>query len=126
MTLDNILLVFGALIGWPALVALVIDILKFVGVVVDGTAGKWSLAFNLLGFLAVGVAVGFYPDIDIAGLDLRLLQLVQIAAYIFTVLTQILATRGFHFLYLKTSVGKKFFTYNGVDSELDRYDEPDF
>lgn len=112
MTLDNILLVFGALVGWPALVALTIDILKLAGVVEDGTAGKWSLGLNLLGFVLVGVGVGFYPNIDIPGLDARLLEIVQIAAYILAVLTQIFVTRQAHFLYIKTSVGAKYFSYS--------------
>src|SRR5687768_13258259 len=118
MTLDNVLLVFGALVGFPALVALVIDVLKLLGVVSDGTAGKWNLAFNLIGFILVGVAVGFYPEIDIPGLDYRLLELVQIAAYIVTVLAQILATRIAHALYVKTKVGKKYLTYNSEESRL--------
>lgn len=119
MTLDNILLVFGALVGWPLLVALVIDILKILGVVKDGEAGRWNLGLNLLGFVAVGVAIGFYPDIDIVALDARLAELVQIAAYIVTVLVQIFATRIAHAAYLKTETGRKYFSYDTPESELE-------
>lgn len=118
MTLDGILLVFGALVGWPALVALVIDVLKLAGVVNDGTAGKWSLGLNLFGFIAVGVAVGFYPQVDIPGIDARLLEIVQIAAYILTVLAQIFVTRQAHFLYAKTPAGAKYGSYSTSRSEI--------
>lgn len=116
--LDNILLIVGALVGWPALVALVIDILKLAGIVDDGTAGKWSLGLNLLGFILVGVAVGFYPNVDIPGIDKRLLEIVQIGAYILTVIAQIFITRQAHIVYTKTEAGKKYLTYNSPQSEI--------
>lgn len=121
MTLENILLVLGALVGWPALVALVIDVLKYFGVVDDGTAGKWSLGFNLVAFVLVGVATGFFPDLDIPALDAVLLEYVKIAAYIVTILIQILGTRLAHKLYLKSLIGRKYFSYDTHESELIHY-----
>lgn len=121
LTLENILAVLTALVGWPALVALVIDILKYVGAVNDGTAGKWNLGLNLVGFIAVVVLTGYFPNFDIPGLDAYLLEYVKIAAYIFTIVIQVLGARGFHKLYVKTSFGKKYFTYNSVASELHQY-----
>lgn len=109
ITLDSILAVLSALVGWPALVALVIDVLKYVGVVNDGTSGKWSLGFNLLGFVGVGVLLGFFPQVDIPGWDAVLNNYVTIAAYIVTLVIQILSTKGFHALYKRTKVGEKFF-----------------
>lgn len=117
-SLETILAILAALVGWPALVALVIDILKYVGVVDDGTAGKWNLGFNLLGFILVGVTVGFFPNIDIGGIDKNLLAWVQVAAYIFTLIVQILGTRAFHALYIKTEFGRKYFTYDSSTSKL--------
>lgn len=116
--LDNILLVLGTLVGWPALVALVIDILKYVGVVDDGTAGKWNLGFNLLGFVLVAVATGFFPDFDIPGVDAYLLEYVKVAAYVVAVVIQILVTRGAHKLYVKTEFGQRYFTYDSPQSVL--------
>jgi hypothetical protein len=104
LTLDNILLVLGALVGWPAFVALVIDVLKWRGVVDDGTAPKWNLGFNLAGFLGVGILLGFFPQIDIAGWDAVVLNYVNIAAYIFTIIVQMFSATGFHALYKKTNI----------------------
>lgn len=118
MTLENILAIFAALIGWPALVALVIDILKLVGVVDDGTAGKWNLGFNLVGFAAVAVLTGFFPDFDIPYFDAALLEYVKVAAYILTILIQIIGTRLAHGLYVKTNFGKKYFTFTSEESEI--------
>lgn len=117
-TLETILAIIAALVGWPALVALLIDILKYLGVVEDGTAGRWNLAFNLVAFIAVGVIAGYYPQIDIAKVDEAILAWVNVLAYVFTILVQILGTKGFHALYARTSVGKRFFTYNTVESEI--------
>lgn len=118
MTLESILAILTALVGWPALVALVIDILKYVGAVNDGTAGKWNLGLNLLGFIAVAVITGRFPDFDIPGFDYVLFEYVKIAAYIFTIVVQVLGARGFHKLYVKTTFGKKYFTYDSHISEL--------
>ena len=116
MTLENILTVLGTLVGWPLFVALVIDVLKYFGVVTDGTAGKWNLGLNLVAFVLVGVATGFFPDFNIPAFDAVLLEYVKIAGYIFAVLVQILGTRVAHKAYLKTDVGRKYFTYNGYRS----------
>lgn len=118
MTLENILAVFAALIGWPALIALVIDILKLVGVVDDGTAGKWNLGLNLVGFAAVAVLTGFFPDFDIPGWDATLLEYVKIAAYILAILIQIIGTRFAHSLFVKTNFGKKYLTFNTDESRV--------
>jgi hypothetical protein len=118
MTVEQILAIIAALAGWPALVALIIDILKYIGVVQDDTAGRWNLGFHLVAFVLVGVIAGYYPDIDIYGLDKALLAWVNILAYVFTLVVQILATRGFHRLYVKTETGKKYFTFNSYQSEI--------
>lgn len=116
--LENILAILATLVGWPALVALAIDILKYVGIVDDGTAGKWNLGFNLLAFVIVGIVTGFFPDFNVGGADAILLEYVKLAAYLFALVVQILGTRVAHALYIKTSVGRRFFTYNSYESEL--------
>jgi hypothetical protein len=118
MTLEYILAILTALVGWPALVALVIDILKYVGAVDDGTAGKWNLGLNLLGFIAVAVAVGLFPDFDIPGFDAKLLEYVKIVAYIVTVVIQIVGTKFAHLLYIETPIGKKYFSYSTQESVI--------
>lgn len=117
-SLETITTVLAALVGWPMLVALVIDILKHFGVVDDGTAGKWNLGFNLAGFLLVGIGMGFFPNFDIPGFDKLLLEYTKVAAYVFTILVQIFGTRLAHRAYIKTKVGQKYFTYNDYNSVL--------
>lgn len=125
-SLETILAILAALVGWPALVALVIDILKYLGIVDDGTAGKWNLGFNLVGFLLVGIGVGFFPNIDITKLDEVLLQYVKLAAYVFALVVQILTTRGFHALYVRTEIGSKYGSYQSEESLLHDLNRRDF
>lgn len=124
--LDTILAVLAALVGWPALVALVIDILKYLGIVDDGTSGKWNLGFNLAGFVLVGIAVGFFPEIDITKIDEVLAEYVKLAAYIFALVVQILTTRGFHALYVRTELGSKYGSYQSDESLLHDLNRRDF
>ena len=106
LTLDNILAVLAALVGWPALVALIVDVLKSFKVVTDDNAGKWSLGFNLFGFVGVAILLGFFPQVDIKGWDVVLLNYVTIAAYVVTLLLQMYGAKGFHALY-KKALGAK-------------------
>ena len=118
LTLDNILAVLAALVGWPALVALVVDVLKYFGVVTDGNAGKWSLGFNLAGFVIVGLLMGFFPQVDIPGWDAILLNYVTIAAYIVMLLLQMGGTKIAHALYKKSAAYDKRFSYSAEYSRL--------
>lgn len=54
--------VFLALAGWGALVAVVINIGKSVGLVKDGVAPKVNLVFNLVGFVAL-IALGLFAKV---------------------------------------------------------------
>lgn len=105
ITLDNILAVLGTLVGWSAFVALAIDVLKHFKVVTDDNAGKWNIGFGLVGFAGVAVLLGFFPQVDIAGVDAIVLNYVTIAAYVFALLVQMGIAKGFHALY-KKALGK--------------------
>lgn len=118
LTLDSILAVLAALVGWPALVALAVDILKYFGVVTDTNAGKWSLGFNLAGFAIVAILLGFFPQVDIPGWDAVLLNYVTIAGYIVTLLLQMGSTKMFHALYKKSDAYNKRFSYSAPYSLL--------
>lgn len=112
LTLDSILAVLAALVGWPALVALVVDVLKYFGVVTDTNAGKWSLGFNLFGFVGVAVLLGFFPQVDIPGWDAVLLNYVTIAGYVITLLLQMGSAKMFHALYKKSNSYRNAFSYS--------------
>lgn len=63
---------FTALVGFPALVAAIVNILKVLGVVVDGDASKWVAGFNVLGLILVLVTRTFFPALAFEALDAQL------------------------------------------------------
>ena len=84
------------MVGTQALISLLVDVLKWSGVVDDGTAGKWSAAFNLLGL--AGIAVGLYlnPDFDFSALDAQFQILAQFAVLVFGYIVQIAGSKRVH------------------------------
>ena len=106
ITLDNIVSVLGTLAGYAAFTALAIDVLKYFKVVTDDNAGKWNLGFGLVGFAGVAVLLGFFPQVDIAGVDALVLNYVTIGAYVFALLAQMGIAKGAHAVYKKV-LGKK-------------------
>lgn len=99
VTVDIVLATIATLIGVPAGIALLIDVLKWAGAIKPENAGKVSAALNMLTLIAVAAVLQFYPRIDIGSLDARLLELVKFAALIFQYLIQITATKIAHKLF---------------------------
>lgn len=98
---ETILLVIGALVGLPALWAAIIDLLKFAGVVTDGTAGKWNAAFNLLTLVLVVVALNFFPALNIPAIDEKLLEIAKLVGLVLVYVAQIFESKGVHALITK-------------------------
>ena len=98
MNLELALTLLAGLVGLPALWSVIIDLLKFVGVVTDGNAGKWNAAFSILTIVGVLVAVNFFPNLDIQGTDTLLLEIAKFAGILVTLLTQIFVAKGTHAL----------------------------
>src|SRR5512139_2555158 len=72
---------FASLAGVSALVAVIVQVLKLVGVARDDTAGKWAAGFNLVAFLAL-VSFGiFQPQITMEVLDGYAAQIAVIALF---------------------------------------------
>jgi hypothetical protein len=67
--LIQIFVQFGSLAGAAALIAVIINLLKTIGVVKDGTAGKWSAGLNLVALVALVLVKVFVPSADIGVLD---------------------------------------------------------
>lgn len=55
--INLVLSAFSALVGFPAFLAALINLLKFLGVLTDGNANTVNFFGNLIAFVAVGVAV---------------------------------------------------------------------
>jgi len=69
MEIADLLMKWSTLVGIAALIAVVINILKVVGVVKDGQAATWSTGLNLVG-LAVLLLLGvFKPELDMGEVD---------------------------------------------------------
>jgi hypothetical protein len=96
LSLDDLVAVAVTLVGLQLLLSFVIDVCKYVGLVDDGTSGKWSAAFNLLTLIGVAVWLKFFPSVDIHAIDNQIAELAKLLIYIFTYVTQLIGTKRVH------------------------------
>lgn len=111
VSLDNILLIIEGLAGTFALIALAINILKWSGVVNDGTAGKWSAAANLIVLFIVTVLFRLYPQFDFGSVDAQIAEFAKVAGIIFAYIVQIVGSKGVH-LALSRGLRVRVFSYS--------------
>jgi len=111
LSLDTILLIVGTLFGVFALIAFVIDVLKWAGVVTDGTSGKWSAIMNLFVVIAVTVIYKLYPAFDFVGADAQIADFVRVATIVFAYVIQIVGTKGVH-LSITRGLSLQAFSYS--------------
>lgn len=90
---DSILVEFGTLLGFAALVSLIVNVLKVLGVVKDGTADKWVAGINFAGVLALAIVRFVVPDLNILPIDSALGELAVIGGYILSFVTMILGSK---------------------------------
>ncbi len=96
MDFTELLTQWSALVGTAALIAVVINLLKLLGVVKDGDAQTWSAALNLLGLAALFLLKVIRPDIDPGQVDQQLEGLAKIALLIIGYITQLLTSKTTH------------------------------
>lgn len=89
----NIVAEFATLVGFAALVSVIINVLKMFGVVKDGTADKWVAIFNLVGLIVLVVVRIFFPEFDVAGIDAKLAGLATVASYIISYIVMLLGSK---------------------------------
>lgn len=99
-----ILLILTGLTGLGALIGILIDLGKRVGLVKDGTAGNWSAGLNLAAFVAVMVVVMVGKQPDWGMVDGYL----QMGVYILGFVAQMLGSQVTHAVTKKTVVGYSF------------------
>jgi hypothetical protein len=109
--LDQAFMLFSILTGVPFVIALIINVLKGVGVVNDGTAQQWSAALNLLAIIGLAIALKFYPTYDYQSLDAWILEVAKAIAVIVTFILQLFATKSAHLAYVN-GLGIKRFSYS--------------
>ena len=99
LPLDRALELFGVLFGLQYVIALIVDLLKGVGVVKPGTSGQWSAGLNLVAIIGLSVLLKFYPDVTVQTWDAQLLELAKAVVLIVTWLMQLFGTKGAHHFY---------------------------
>lgn len=111
ISLDTILAIVQGLVCTFALVSLLINVLKWAGVIQDGNAGRWSALINLLIVIAVTAVFKLYPAFDFAGLDAALGEFARVAAVVFAYIVQIVGARSMH-LFMSRGLGIRAFSYS--------------
>lgn len=96
VSLDIVIAIAESMIGLQLLFSLGIDVLKWAGVVNDGTAGKWSALFNLSGIVLIAIALVWNPLFDFTKLDAQLIDVAKFFTLAFTYIVQIIGTKWIH------------------------------
>lgn len=112
LSFDQIVTVAGAMVGLQLLIAVAVNILKYAGVVNDGSAGKWSAGINLLSMAGIAVMLGLKPEFDFSSLDSQFADIARFAALILTYVVQISGTKMMHNISVDV-VGIKSFSQTG-------------
>ncbi|MBI5933279.1 MAG: hypothetical protein HY867_06190 [Chloroflexi bacterium] len=94
--LDLVLSIAGIMLGGQALISLLVDVLKWAGVVNDGTAGKWSASFHLLGLAAIAFGLYVNPAFDFPALDAQLQVIAQFLTLAFGFMVQVAGSKRVH------------------------------
>lgn len=94
--ISGLLTLFLSLGGVSAFVAVVVNILKTLGVIKDGYASVWSTGLNMLGLIALFV-MKLFPGVDIAGVDSVINTIAQILSLLFGLIVQLLGSKLAHF-----------------------------
>jgi hypothetical protein len=102
---------FFSLLGVAALIAVLVNLGKIIGVVKDGTAMYWASGLGLIAFVTLAVLGIFRPDLSTVFLDHVALQIATVLTFILGFITQIVAAPWFHGMLSAGSVpliGKSF------------------
>ena len=95
--LEVILNIAYGMVGAYALVSVLVDVLKWAGVVPEDQAGKFSAAGHLLIIIAVGVGYGLFPDFDYQALDADITEFLNMAALAAAWSVQVIGSKWFHY-----------------------------
>ena len=85
----NIVAQFLALAGFAALISVIVNILKTVGVVKEDDAIKWVGGGNLIGILVMYGFRIFNSSFDFSGLDPTMMEISTVATFILSYVAQL-------------------------------------
>ena len=106
--IEKIEVAAASLVGLQLCVSFLIDVLKYAGVVNDGTSGKWSAAINLITIIALAIYLKWFPYVDVYAVDSQLLQITKLLIPIFAYITQMLGTKAVHQVAVKARLTYSF------------------
>ena len=81
LIVEDFIFLFGALVGIPAVITVVINVLKKVGLVKDGQGEQWSQWMNFVSFVGLFVLGQFFPEVDLGAVDEFALQIADLGAF---------------------------------------------
>lgn len=110
VSLDQVLVLAGSLVGLWAVFSLIGDILKIVGVVDPGTAGKWSAVFNLIGVIGIAFVLASDPTFDFIALDAKLKIIAEFGSMFLVFIVNMIGTQAMHKMMVK-DLGVRAFTF---------------
>lgn len=84
--LDDILLLIAGLAGLGGFISVLVNLLKLVGIVKDGTSEKWFQILNLVAFVAVMVIYLMQIQMDWVKVDDWLILLSGLLGYVVQIL----------------------------------------
>lgn len=96
MDFSEILTQWSALVGMAALIAVIINILKLIGLVKDGDAQTWSAGLNLAGLAVLFILRVINPDVDLGKVDEQMGSLAKTAMVVIGYVSQLLASKATH------------------------------
>jgi hypothetical protein len=109
VSLENVLTIAGSMVGLELLIFLGIDVLKWGGVITNGTAGIWSAVLNLCGLAVIAVTLVFNPAFDFSALDAQLVDVAKFLTLLFGYIVQFAGTKYFH-QFATSGLGVKAFS----------------
>lgn len=94
--LNIVLGIAVTMIGLQLLISLAINVLKWAGVVNDGTAGKWSAVLNLCGLGLIAYLLASNPAFDFSKLDAQFVDIARFLNLLFGFVVQVAGTKYWH------------------------------
>jgi hypothetical protein len=91
--MDTYIAIWASLVGFGMLVSFIVSILKYTGVIVDGTSDKWVAGLNLIGLVAVVIVVNFFPQVNLPYIDEKLVGIMGILNYIWSYVLTLLGSK---------------------------------
>lgn len=106
---EELLVQWGSLAGVAALIGVVINVFKSLGIVKDGSAKTWSAALNMIGLAVLLLLRVYQPELDIGVWDQHAGQIANVLLVVFGYILQLLSSKVTHIAVTGVPViGKSF------------------